>query len=621
MNHSSKLRQLFGENRAEWSSQHFKDLFVRPAYQDKLESVRPCFLVGGRGTGKTTSLQSLKYDATFERLKSEGMQFEDQEYLGILVRINKNRVMAFQGAGRSVDDWKRAFAHYFNLLVCLEMVGLAEWLEVKSGLEFSSDKVRRVSVDLGFSNVDTLMELKNAIRDGISELQIYVNNYQSKNEIVFSIAEAPVRSFATALFDSRLLGERVIFCCIDEYENLLDEQQAVINTYIKHAEPPLSYKVGVRKNGLRTRHTLDGQDLLNTPDDYADIEICEEGFEFFARAVSEARLRFARGLGIPVPDNIDGFLEELSFQKEAVLLGCEKISEQVIRQLKIEDSVAFSFFSNKPAHEVYFLKYWQEGGEQSLSELARDWMENAEVWETRIGNHGYSSLFWLSKGRKGARINKYYCGSRAFLLMSAGNIRFFLELIDAAIGHELDEDQKINPTELFVISAKAQTLAVKEVGRRRLDQLEGLADNGVQLKRLVLAIGKIFFEFARSPIGKSPEVTSFVLSGNPEDVRKVSVLLREGVGHLAFEASPRTKPTTNLELRDDEYRLHRIFSGFFEISYRKKRRSTFDAGYLLGVLDNRPSAAISSLLGGVEQSREEDLPEQLAFFSAFYENK
>ena len=49
------LRQLFGDNRAEWASVHFKDLFVSPTYLKKLESVRPCFLVGGRGTGKTDS--------------------------------------------------------------------------------------------------------------------------------------------------------------------------------------------------------------------------------------------------------------------------------------------------------------------------------------------------------------------------------------------------------------------------------------------------------------------------------------------------------------------------------------------------------------------------------------
>ena len=172
---------------------------------------------------------------------------------------------------------------------------------------------------------------------------------------------------------------------------------------------------------------------------------------------------------------------------------------------------------------------------------------------------------------------------------------------------------------MLIISAKSQTLATKDVGRRRLDQLEGLADNGVQLKRLVLTIGKVFFEFARSPVGRAPEVTSFIVNGNADDLITIQKLLSEGVGHLAFEAEPRTKATSNFEIRDDEYRLHKIFCGFFEISHRKKRRTTFEAKDLLSIFNDTPSKAISALLGEIEQTEEKDLPEQLAFFNAFYD--
>ena len=50
--------------------------------------------------------------------------------------------------------------------------------------------------------------------------------------------------------------ERPLLCCIDEYENLLPYQQAALNTYIKHSEFPLSYKVGMKADGLKTRDTL-----------------------------------------------------------------------------------------------------------------------------------------------------------------------------------------------------------------------------------------------------------------------------------------------------------------------------------------------------------------------------
>jgi len=97
---------------------------------------------------------------------------------------------------------------------------------------------------------------------------------------------------------------------------------------------------------------------------------------------------------------------------------------------------------------------------------------------------------------------------------------------------------------------------------------------------------------------------------------RAAALLRNGVAHLAFEASPRTKATSP-ELRDDEYRLHPIFCPFFEYSHRRKRRITLDAGSLMRLSSN-PSQAIAEMLGNRQQVEAAELPEQLAMFTDFY---
>lgn len=612
------LRELFGDNRAEWPSESFREIFVPPAYVQKLESIRPSILVGGRGTGKTTSLQSLRYEETLQRLVAEGQSFGDQEYLGILIRINKNRVHAFQGGGASAEIWVKAFSHYINLLICFELAKLGQWLEGRGESGFSEDCFQQICMDLAIDDVGDFISLQRAIRGAISKLQIFVNNPSSDLAPLFSMQEAPVRSFVELLRDSGLMGGRVVFCCFDEYENLLDSQQAILNTYIKHSEPPISYKVGVRKNGLRCRQTLNKDDLLRTPDDYAEIEIADEGFEFFATAVANTRLEYAVRKGISVPNNVSDFLENLSQPDEAMLLGGGRVAEEVISEVCQKSDALAEFLKDKPLSDVYFLKYWSEKDGSSVVDLAEHWKENETAWSTRIGNHRYASLFWLSKGRKGARIRKYYSGLKAVLSVSAGNIRYFLEVIDDAIKYEIEANSFEFPSKL-ILSAKSQTLALRDVGRKRLDQLEGLADYGVQLKRLVLGVGKTFFELNRSATSQAPEVNSFILSGDPDDIGRVSTILMDGVAHLALEAAPATKLTSDTELRVEEYRLHRIFSGFFEISYRKKRRTTFNARDLLSLIEDQPSKAINNLLGGQQSSTVDDLPEQLAFFSSFYD--
>lgn len=608
------FRQLFGNNRAEWPLDEFGELFVQPTYQTKLQAIRPSILVGGRGTGKTTSLQSLTYQTTYDRLTKEGLSFSDQEYFGVLVRMNKNRVRAFRNCGQTDEQWSKAFAHYANLLICLELSKLMTWLEEKTGCSVSADGYDNIRLGLGLPPDGCNRNLSAQIRKAIIELEVFVNNPTLDKEPVFSVPEAPLRTFVTELESARLLNNSVIFCCIDEYENLLDYQQALLNTYIKHAEPPLTYKIGVRKNGLRTHHTTDSNDLLKTPDDYASIEIAEEGFDYFAKAVCELRLRRAAAQGIEVETTLERFLQDLSFAEEATLLGSDRVADDVLSVLKSEDGQTWSAFAERPKSEIYFLKYWQEKEGSSIQSLAKDWLANETQWKNRLGNHGFASLFWLSRG-KGVRTKKYYCGARTFLALPAGNIRYFLELLDSAIGFELDKLTKLGSNPL-TISAKSQTLAAKEVGTRRINQLEGLAENGVKLKRLVLGIGRVFFEFARTPTSKTPEVTSFVLNGKGNDIQKIHALLSDGVGHLAFAVSPRTKET-GLEIKDNEYRIHPIFSAYFVISHRKKRRKIFDAADLLTIISD-PTKGIDKLLGGAKTTEDEELPEQLAFFSAFY---
>ncbi len=114
------LASLFGDYRAEWPHELFGSLFIRPAYLDTLVAKRPCLLIGGRGTGKTTTLKSLRFDAAVAQLPA-GRHASELAYLGIYVRINKNRVRAFSGDELSAKEWNQSFAHYFNLLACLEL--------------------------------------------------------------------------------------------------------------------------------------------------------------------------------------------------------------------------------------------------------------------------------------------------------------------------------------------------------------------------------------------------------------------------------------------------------------------------------------------------------------------
>lgn len=564
---SSKLHETLDEcfysYRAEWLESSLGSLFVRPTYYNQLESDRPCFIVGGRGTGKTTALRWLRFDAASE----------PRGYAGVFIRVNKNQAHSFR-SDRNSELLRKAFTHYFNLLGADELCSLASWLEEHDGGELAAADVERISEILCLERRTTLDDLAAAIQSAIRKLEVFVNNVDDPRaeSPLFSPPESPIRNFAEVIA-ARDPRRRRILCCIDEYENLLPAQQSILNAYVKHAEPPLSYKIGLKTNGLRSTDTLEPGDPLVTPADYVEINLTSATSEGFLRDVLQRRIDVARERGAALPSTPEDLLPSLTRTEEAILLGAAPVSERLRRDLRSATGGIADWVSSVPNGDLYFLAYWAQATESSELDLAASYSTDPRTWANLLNNHGFASLFWLSKGRKGARIRKYYSGLRTLFLLANGNVRFFLDLVGSAIQRVEEE----NPGQELIAEPKIQTEAARAVGRRQLEQLDRLGPRGGDLKRLVLAVGKVFFELSRRPQGRAPEPTSFVLSGSAEAVAKAHQLLREGVVHLAFEVSPRTKATSETEMRDDEYRLHPIFAPFFEMSYRRKRRITIDA--------------------------------------------
>ena len=597
------LEQCFFDYRAENLYKVFGDIFVKPPFFDDLAGARPCFLIGGRGTGKTTALKSLRFDAVIN---------DPSHHLGIYIRINKNQVHCFQSDLHG-PILRKAFSHYFNLLVAQESSRLLCWMCTAQGVNIPHSDLGTVYQSLCLTGTGSLEHLEEAVTDAILRLEIFVNNVDALHDKppLFSAPESPVRAIARLVSRIDTLG-RPLLCCIDEYENLLAYQQAALNTYIKHSEVPLSYKVGIKFGGLKTHDTLIEGDPLRTPADFKEIEISNSVEDAFFEQILDRRMHLARQAGIGIPHGVDDFLIPISRLDEAEALGAKNIAANVRKDLA-SDFEASAWASNVADGDLILVRYRAGVDAVDVVQVARKYMRDEGAWRNVRNNHGFASLFWLSLGRRGARRRKYYCGLSTILHIASGNIRFFLELVGDSVKEAL-------PSELsdpIVVQPRQQTDAARAVATRQLEQLDSLGSCGGELKRLVLGIGKVFFELTRRPEGRAPEPTSFVLSGPSEEISLIQKLLKEGIANLVFISNPRTKATSDVEIRDDEYSLHPILAPFFEISYRKKRRITLSATALRR-LQFDSKIAMAQLLKNVDQTPSDDLPEQLAIFSSLY---
>ena len=150
---------------------------------------------------------------------------------------------------------------------------------------------------------------------------------------------APVDELIEALLNLEQFRGKNFFFLLDEYENLEDYQQQVVNTYIKHSGELYSFKIGGKELGWRRRTTLQENEQLISPADYARINISEslkgQKFRKFAKSVCNERFSKLRSSETDPIIDVSKIFPGLSEDKEAQLLGIGKIIPEYCGNLVI----------------------------------------------------------------------------------------------------------------------------------------------------------------------------------------------------------------------------------------------------------------------------------------------
>lgn len=613
-----QLSDLFGSYRAEWLQEKVFDLYTEPRYFPELTTRQSCVLVGGRGTGKTTVLRGLSYVGQHAlATRSEIAESFEPQFVGLYHRINTNHVAAFSGAGWSTEQWIRPFAHYINLLLCELLLEFLEWYESTYDIELELDAklLKRVCTSLHIPELSRHHAIQEHLIDSRLIFESEINNIADHPKISLSMQQRPVELLCDAILSCDIFRGKHFFFLLDEYENLLPYQQQVLNTFIKHTSGQYFFKIGVKELGWVCRTTLQPNEQLVSPADYALVRISDkmtgESFLSFATEVCETRLRQVRVNGQPIDSQLRNALPSLSIDDEAESLGVAErtkpILEEARKQLSGKSLATLEGLSNL---EVFFLSEWARSHNRSLEEEVLELESNHTAWRQRFDNYKYSALFAIRKRKRG--VDKYYCGLDVYSQLACGNIRYMLELVDHSfMAHIRSEADPLAP-----ISPETQTKTAQSVGAMNLSELEGLSVSGAKLTKLLLAMGRIFQQLAAEPFGHAPELNQFHLTSMTVELDE---LLKNAVMHLALVRFPGTKLGTASDTIEFDYTIHPIFSALFEFSPRRKRKMELSSATVLDLLEN-PKEAINSILKDHKRSTTSELPRQLTFFSQFYGN-
>jgi hypothetical protein len=614
-----QLSTLFGDSRAEWLGKRIFDLFAKPAYFPELEQRRPCVLIGGRGTGKTMVLRGLSYEGRYALSKTTPPS--DWPYYGLYYKVNTNRVTAFAGPEISEDRWTRLFAHYVNLLLCEKISNFMMWYEESVGIStaLAPDQFRVVCESMHIEHVNSFPALSSQIRMSLVRFESLINNIGDSEEITLTTQGVPIDVLCDMVSGLPGFESKQFYFLIDEYESLSPLQQRVFNTLIKNCGERYSFKIGVRELGWRVHETLNSAEILESPADYARIDISErldgERFSEFALEVCNNRLS-QLPTSFAAPKSITGLFPGMSDEDEATHWDVESLVSESRNQLLESFPDDASLIEGMEPLKLYFLAFWARGAKLTLNAVFNDFREHQVPWQTRYGNYKHSLLYTLRAGRRGVRTRKLYAGWKTYEQLAGGNIRYLLALVYRGLVQHLrgDEERSLASG----LSVETQTQAAKSVARERLEELEGLSADGTNLAQLVMGLGKIFGTMAVQADGHAPEVTQFRLASDTsgDEEARAKELLRDGVMLLALRRFPGTKPTGKDDIRQYDYMLYPLFSALFDFSFRKKRRTELSSADIVGLVEQQRQTVIRILVRSNRTPDDALLGDQLSLLEA-----
>lgn len=610
-----RLNRALGQVRAEYESDD--DLYRRfapPLYFKQLVGITPSFLVGGRGTGKTTTLRSMSFGGQARVTSSRDPS--DWAVIGAYWKVEPNVVSVFRGKGIDEDVWSRVFSHYLNLKLSSLVIDYILWLQRNShGVALDDHRISLFIRSLNLDHCDSLERLSESIDLALVDVESKINgNISALQNSDLSLLGKPLDYLFSAVEGLKIDRNRPFMFCLDEYENLSAYQQRILNTLIKQVgAAPYTFKIGVRNTVAIDRATLVDKQPLQDPADFTTVDIVSdlkgESFEQFAATVVGQRL----ALVDPSYRDPGSLLPSLTLEQEAELLGARHVRNELLENLlsvSTQNSPEMAFAQNLPDLQACLALKWAESHDETPISVVQFAMSNPTKWNGRVVNYGYAMLFAIRENRVGER--KYYTGWKTYCQLADGNIRYMIRLVYEALRlHVIDGGTFESP-----VSMVAQSRASARVGETTIRDLQGWSRQGAALTRLALGLGSIFGSLAREMALATPEVSQFRVSYADSEVsaEEVDRLLEEAVGQgilLSFDGDKNARNSGATRERD--YQLHPVMAPYFTYSSRRKRRMTIRADDVIALTQRDRAAATVRKILATRGAETDSMPVQLTF--------
>jgi hypothetical protein len=552
-----------------------------------LEEMKPCFLEGSRGTGKSMLILSLRARNYISRLKKKPSSLQ---LFGFYLKLNRGAICNAGILSEDNNDLKALIGQDAlqiiqitdiasqELVVCIIESLLSEiTFCIKNGLlacDPSIEKHLSESVQLAlFGTQSNLAKSIDDLLEILADTHRSIANFIRRRFIYSETISVPI-----AIFDlealKRVIGlvkkivsplaNSMFVVLLDEFENLFSYQQKIINGFIKLGTPYFSVKIAKKLGTSDTSSTTTGQELQETHD-YTRLSLVydvEDDDQF--RAYLDLLNHFLNNIIIGEGQNKLNIAELLPTYN-TLEVGQEKIISEVANLCKVS------------------------------AEDFQTW--NDEKKKEKLTYYREAAIYRVLYSTKGRHKEKCFSGFNELAFISSGVIRYFQEIMGVA--YHLTYGSSMKRPSIISFPSENQSKAVHLVSEHNLTTLSRNVEKyGERLKYFLLDLG----DCLRHKLLKNtsePEAARLTIT-DPEHLQQTKMLqlkrlldvgVREGVLQTK-EGRPAFKPKHRSDPQPTEFNISRIYAPVLQISPRLRWRSPVSCVALLGLIswDKRAQA-------------------------------
>lgn len=453
------------------------------------------------------------------------------------------------------------FVHYFNMLVLRSLIEALQDAE-SQGILRIDEQMQRLAVEQidiigGFqlreftfrSLIARLRQEENEVGRYVSALRLEGDQPQYRG--LYTMIDTFLNDACAVVIKSiPSLPKCRIYFLLDEYENLKDFQQRVVNTLAKLRPSSLSLKIAARAGGLRCMENLQG-DAMQVPRDYQfvslDYDIAKKDYRDLLLEIARKRL-CAEGFR---DEDLSHLLPPAPPRHPA---SVEEVDEAIRELLRSADIDPAGLTSNE--------------------------------WRERVHQWGDAMVFRLNQMKQQPRT---YAGFADFVQLFSGIISNFLEICKLAF--YMAEWDGINVREGQPIPWKVQNEAVYKTSQAAFDWISrNIADTGPMISRFVMDLGDIFRDKLLGHTSE-PEAARLVLTDpavlDQPEYKLLEDVLHDAVRWSVLQTPGQAKaylPKHNTDIRPTNYYPNRILAPILRISPNYRWQTLFAADELFRLL-------------------------------------